>query len=205
MKFIRKFLGRRARNRIRELPKIQRGAEKLRELYPSYTFGDGTYGGLEVHDWDQGATLKVGAYTSIAGGVKVLLGGHHRTDWISSYPFPMQLKHLGHIKDYSGTHGDVIIGNDCWICSDVMILSGVSIGDGAVVAAGAVVTRDVAPYSIVGGNPARHIRWRFPEEHQAILLKSQWWSWPEEEIIACAELLCSDDFERFAQYVESRS
>lgn len=205
MKLFKKWLDRRARKSIKQLPKLRRGAARLRTQYPSYTFGDGTYGGLTVHDWNEGSTLRVGAYTSIAGGVKVLLGGHHRTDWISCYPFPIQVAEAKHIKDYGGTNGDVEIGSDCWICSDVTILSGVTIGNGAVVAAGSLVTKDVEPYAIVGGNPASFIKWRFPEERRALLQSSEWWNWPEKEIISCSEILCSDDFNRFAQYIQARA
>lgn len=204
MKFIEKFLNRRYRRILRETPKLHRGTKRLRLKYPSYSFGDGTYGEPLVHDWQEGATLKVGAYTSIAEGVEVFLGGHHRTDWISCYPFPAKTPEAGHIKDYGGTNGDVIIGNDCWISTNVMILSGVTIGDGAVVAAGAVVTKDVPAYAVVGGSPARFLKWRFDEPLRAMLSESQWWTWPEHEIRACSPLLCSGDFEAFQRYVSGR-
>lgn len=158
-----------------------------------------------MHDWQEGTTLKVGAYTSIANGVEVFLGGHHRTDWISCYPFPAKTPEASHIQDYGGTNGDVTIGNDCWISTNVMILSGVTIGDGAVVAAGAVVTKDVPAYAVVGGNPARFLKWRFDEPLRVMLLASGWWTWPEDEIRACAEMLCSTDFSSFEKYIESRA
>lgn len=204
MKFLAKLLSRSARKRIRNTPKLYRNTLKLRERYPHYTFGDGTYGKPKVHDWNEGTKLHVGAYTSIAGDVDIYLGGRHRTDWITSYPFPLQMKELSHIRDATGSNGDVIIGNDCWICSKAMILSGLTIGDGAIVAAGAVVTKDVPAYAVVGGNPARLIRWRFEEPIRQMLQESAWWDWPAEEIKAIAPLLCTSDFDAFGRYVAER-
>ena len=103
------------------------------------------------------------------------------------------------------SRGDVIVGNDVWLCSDAMVLSGVTIGSGAVVAAGAVVTRDVEPYSIVAGNPARHVRWRFEESTRKALLEIEWWSWPLEEVAGIANLLCSSDMAALVDYAKRRS
>jgi chloramphenicol O-acetyltransferase type B len=125
----------------------------------------------EIHDWREGSTLRIGRYCSIAGNVQIFLGGLHRTDWISTFPFPAFIEEAAGIEDYDGTRGDVEIGNDVWLCSGCTILSGVTIGDGAVVACGSIVTRDVEPYSVVAGNPARHVRWRFPEEQRQALLE----------------------------------
>jgi len=205
LKFLSKLLNRSHRKKIRETPKLQRGTQRLRIRYPSYSFGEATYGEPIVHDWHEGATLRVGAYTSIASGVEIFLGGHHRTDWISCYPFPAKIDEASHIRDYGGTNGDVQIGSDCWISTNAMILSGVTIGDGAVVAAGAVVTKDVEPYAVVGGNPARFIKWRFQEHQRDLLQKSKWWTWAESEVRACSQLLCSADFEQFERYLEKRS
>lgn len=199
-----KFLNRSKRKEIKKLPKIHRDTRKLQDRYPNYTFGMGTYGMPKVHDWNEGSTLKVGAFTSIAGNVDIFLGGHHRTDWISCYPFPVYMEEAAHIEDFGGTNGDVIIGNDSWICSNVTILSGVTIGDGAIVAAGSIVTKDVEPYSIVAGNPARHIKWRFDEDTIDTLLKSKWWTWPEAEIRKISPLLCSNDIKAFKEYCQNR-
>ncbi|WP_394296125.1 CatB-related O-acetyltransferase [Metapseudomonas furukawaii] len=196
---------RRQRRALRSLPKLHRGTARLRNQFPTYTIGTGTYGALSVMDWAEGATLTIGAYTSIADNVQVFLGGHHRTDWVSQYPFPAKIEEVAHVKDYGGTNGDVVIGSDAWICSNAVILSGVTVGHGAVVASGAVVTRDVLPYSIVGGNPARHIKWRFTEEQRTQLLQSKWWCWDEKEIRQIAHLLCSDDIEAFLSYARERS
>jgi len=93
--------------------------------------------------------------------------------------------------------GDVIIGNDVWLGKNSIVLSGVSIGDGAVVAAGSVVTRNVKPYSIVGGVPARELRFRFSEEQVEQLLSIAWWDWTDDEIRERSDDLCSPDIDSF--------
>lgn len=205
LNFFAKLKDRSTRKAIRALPKLHRATQKLRNQYPHYQFGTGTYGSPNIYDWQEGSTLKVGAYTSIASGVCIYLGGHHRTDWVSTYPFPAKITEAEHIANYGGTNGDVTIGSDCWICSQSIILSGVTVGDGAVIAAGAVVTKDVPPYAIVGGNPAQFIRWRFPEDQRDALLSAAWWDWPEAEIRNIAPLLCSPDLSAFLAYAQQRS
>lgn len=185
-------------------PKLYRAQLKFRERYPNYEIGIGTYGCPQVHDWQEGTTLRIGAYTSIADEVHIFLGEHHRTDWISSFPFPAFVEEARHVSEYGGTRGDVTIGNDVWLASGCTILSGVTIGDGAVVAARAVVTRDVEPYSIVAGNPAKHIRYRFDEQTCQALQDAAWWTWSEAEIRSISPLLCSSDFDRFFAYVRER-
>jgi acetyltransferase-like isoleucine patch superfamily enzyme len=204
MKLLRIWRERQERKALRALPKLERATQKLRNRYPQFSFGIGTYGDLKVHDWHEGTTLRVGAYTSIAGNVEVYLGGHHRIDWLSCYPFPAKVEEVAYITDFGGSNGDVVIGNDCWISSHAKILSGITIGDGAVVAAGALVTKDVAPYSIVGGNPAKFIRWRFDEPVRQVLEQSAWWYWPETEVRSVAHLLCSSDIEPFVEYLKQR-
>jgi chloramphenicol O-acetyltransferase type B len=159
----------------------------------------------QVHDWNEGTTLKVGAYSSLAGNVQIYLGGHHRTDWVSCFPFPAFVEEAAHIEDYAGTRGDVVIGSDVWICSNSIILSGVTIGHGAVIANGSVVTRDVVPYAVVAGNPAQQVRWRFAEEQRQALLETSWWDWPEAEVRAVAPLLCSADITAFLDHAHRRS
>lgn len=204
MGWIARFLEKRAKRAIRKLPHIERGRARFKARYPQYEFGIGSYGLPEVHDWQEGSTLKVGAYCSIAEGVQIFLGGHHRADWVTTYPFPAMLAEAAHIKDYNGTRGDVVIGNDVWLCSNSSILSGVTVGHGAIVAAGALVTRDVLPYAIVGGNPAKVINWRFPEEVRAELLQAAWWDWPQAELRQVMEKLCSDDIQAFLDYARQR-
>lgn len=189
----------------RKLPKLLRPQARFRARYPDYDIGVGTYGMPEVHDWHEGSTLRIGAYCSIADGVTILLGGQHRTDWVSTYPFPRYLEGAGDIQDFGGTRGDVVVGNDVWLGTQCMILSGVRVGDGAVVAARSVVTRDVPPYAVVAGSPARILRWRFDEPTRDALRRSAWWNWPEEEIRRVVPLLCSGDIGAFLAYAAART
>lgn len=188
----------------RKIPKFYRGQHKFRSRYPGFRIGLGSYGLPIVHDWSEGTTFEVGAFTSIADDVHIFLGGHHRVDWVSSYPFHAFVDEAKMVKGYGGTRGDVIIGNDVWLASGCTILSGVTVGDGAVVAARAVVTRDVEPYSIVAGNPARVIGWRFEPPVRDALRAIRWWSWPEEEVRRISPLLCSEKVDDFLVYAQSR-
>ena len=187
-----------------EIPRLYRAQVRFRRRYPDYEIGVGTYGMPVVHDWHEGSTLRIGCYCSIANNVQILLGGQHRTDWVSTFPFPAYLPQAAHISGYGGTRGDVEIGHDVWLCNDSIILSGVKIGHGAVVASGAVVTRDVEPYSVVAGNPARPIRWRFDEPQRQALLEIAWWDWPEQDIAAAVERLCSTDIADFIAFAQAR-
>jgi len=157
--------------------------------------GKFTYGNPNVFNSEDGGKLSIGNFCSIAGNVTILLGGNHRTDWITTYPFPASPDFASQAKgisSYSRSKGDVTIGNDVQIGHGVIILSGVTIGDGAVVGAGSVVTRDVAPYSIVAGNPATVIRKRFSQSIIKKLLKIKWWEWDEIKIKQNIEKLCND-------------
>lgn len=192
------------RRRRKRLPRILRAPAKFRARYPDYEIGVGSYGVPTVHDWHEGSTLRIGAYCSIADGVNILLGGHHRVDWVTTYPFPQFIEEARDITGFNGTRGDVVIGNDVWLGTGCTILSGVTVGDGAVVAAQSVVTRDVPPYAIVAGNPARTVRWRFDEPTRVDLLASAWWTWPDAEIRHVVSLLCSDNLDAFLAYAKSR-
>ncbi|MFZ2266015.1 MAG: CatB-related O-acetyltransferase [Azonexus sp.] len=204
MKALKKFLFRQAERRLKKIPALQRGQARFNLHYPGkYEFGTGSYGLPVVHDWKQGASLKIGAFCSIAAHVQILLGGHHHAEWLSTYPFSTMLAQAD-LPECSFSRGDVVIGSDVWLCSDVIILSGVSIGHGAVISAGAVVTRDVEPYSIVAGNPARHVRWRFDGASRAALLDLAWWEWPVEEVTRIAPLLCTSDIGPLLAYAAGR-
>lgn len=204
MKFLDMLRDRNTRKQLRRLDKLERAAEKIRLRYPRYTVGVGTYGIPEVMEFGDDSILRVGSYTSIAAGVKILLGGEHRTDWLTTYPFPAMVDQVRDIKDYAPSKGDVVIGSDCWICADATILSGVTIGHGAIVAAGAMVARDVPPFAVVGGNPCKFIRWRFDEDIRELLLKAAWWDWPMEEVKSAARMLCSADLDAFVAYIRHR-
>ncbi len=163
-----------------------------------------SYGHPTVYSWGEGAHLIIGRYCSIADDVHVLLGGNHRTDWVTTFPFSeLWHDHARYLNGHPSSNGDVIIGNDVWIGRSAMILSGVKIGDGAVIGARAVVTKDVPPYAIVGGNPARLIRYRFDEETIRKLLEIQWWFWPEEKIARALPLMLSDKIQDFIKFGEA--
>ncbi|WP_461248799.1 CatB-related O-acetyltransferase, partial [Treponema sp. R6D11] len=126
------------------------------------------YGNLNIIDCSPTDTkLIIGNYCSISPGVQFLLGGEHRTDSISTYPFLVQC--FGHERE-AGSKGDIIIGDDVWIGLNAIICTGIKIGQGAIVAAGSVVTKDVEPYAIIGGNPAKLIKYRFEESIRKKLL-----------------------------------
>lgn len=158
-----------------------------------YEVGRGTYGEPKIRRWDSPATLTVGSFCSIAKGVVIFLGGNHRTDWITTYPFTVFRESARHITGYPATRGDVVIGNDVWIGTGAMILSGVRIGNGAVIGAMAVVTRDVPPYSIVAGNPAQVVRMRFKEDEISILQSLEWWNWDDAKLDAAMPFLLNGD------------
>jgi acetyltransferase-like isoleucine patch superfamily enzyme len=121
--------------------------------------GNFSYGSLNVHCWgNPDERLQIGHFVSIAGGVQILLGGGHPTDRLSTYPFQVNI--FGASTEAT-TRGPIIIHDDVWICLNALILSGVTIGQGAVIGAGSVITRDVPPYAVITGNPARVTRYRF--------------------------------------------
>lgn len=134
-----------------------------------------------------GDRLKIGRFCSIACGAKFLFtSANHSMRSLSTYPFPIFFEEWGldgkNIRQAWDQKGDIVVGNDVWIGYEAVILSGVTIGDGAVIGARAVVTKDVPPYAIVGGVPARLIRRRFDEETIQKLLRLQWWNWEPERI-----------------------
>lgn len=164
--------------------------------------GRGTYGDPLVLHWGENAKLKIGQFCSISSEVEILLGGEHRSDWITTYPFNCLWADAQYVSGHPKTKGDVVIGNDVWIGRGACILSGVIIGDGAIVGARALVAKDVPPYAIVAGNPARIIRYRFCETTIQKLLEIAWWNWPEEKIAEALPYLLSNEIEAFIQYCE---
>lgn len=159
----------------------------IAEGYP-IEIGRYTYGGPRLH-WSKGDfsySLTIGAFCSIADGVGIFVGRHgrHSLDRVSTYPLAYALgaRPSERVRSANAPKEDlsVAIGNDVWIGRDALIFAGVKIGDGAVIAARAVVNRDVAPYSVVAGVPAKKIRLRFDERICSKLLNLKWWNWPDE-------------------------
>ena len=158
-----------------------------------YSIGDHTYGKPRVVSWKkEGTSLRIGKYCSISTHVVIFLGSEHRTDWVSTYPFPSLWKEARSIKGHPFSKGDVTIGNDVYVGYHVTILSGVTIGDGAAIGACSVVTRNIPPYAIVAGNPAQIIRYRFDEETIRKLLDIKWWNWADDKVAENVHLICSD-------------
>ena len=166
--------------------------------FGKYSYGAG--GSPHLYWTNDNAKLVVGSFSSIASNCKMYLGGgNHRHDCITTYPF-------GHIHQdvfntYSGTpvttKGDIVIGSDVWIGANVTIMSGVTLGDGVVVANNSHVVSNAEPYSLVGGNPAKFIKYRFKPEQIEKLLQIQWWNWDDVKINEYAPLLCNVDIDNF--------
>ena len=138
--------------------------------------------------------LVIGKFCSIACGAKfIFTSANHSLKSLSTYPFPIFFEEwdldVTNITDAWDNKGNIIIGNDVWIGYEAVILSGVTIGDGAIIGTHAVVTKDVPPYTIVGGVPAKPIRKRFNDKTIARLLELKWWDWPEERIKANLEII----------------
>jgi acetyltransferase-like isoleucine patch superfamily enzyme len=178
--------------------KVQRKSPYTKDILDeSHRIGEHTYGKPRVIYRGEKTSLTIGKYCSISTHVVIFLGSEHRTDWISTYPFPMLWENAKTITGHPSTKGDVIIGNDVWIGYDVTIVSGVKIGDGAVIGTGSVVAKDVPPYAIAAGNPARVVRYRFNEEAVEKLLQIKWWNWPDEKVKENVHLMCSDSIDEF--------
>ena len=134
-----------------------------------------------------GDKLKIGKFSSIACGAKfIFTSANHTMHSLSNYTFPIFFEEWGldakNIRSAWDNKGDIVVGNDVWIGYEAVILSGVTIGDGAVIGARAVVTKDVPPYTVVGGVPARPIKKRFDDETIAKLQKLSWWNWDKNKI-----------------------
>ena len=148
--------------------------------------------------------LIIGKFCSIACSAKFLFNsGNHKMASLSTYTFPLFFEEWDLEKENVAQawdqKGDIIIGNDVWIGYEAVILPGVTIGDGAVIGCRAVVTKDVPPYTIVGGVPAKPIRKRFDEETIKELQKIKWWDWPEEKIAGKIPAIQAGDLEELRE------
>lgn len=159
-----------------------------------WEIGDHTYGTPSFLERGR-AKFIAGKYCSIAAGVVICLGDH-RTDTFTTYPFQALRSFWQNVPKDVADHvskGDVVLGNDVWVGTRAFIGSGVTIGDGAVIGAHAVVTKDVPPYAVVAGNPARVLRHRFDDATIAALLEAAWWNLPDEAVDALIPLLMAND------------
>lgn len=181
-----------------------------------YSYYSGYYHGHSFDDcaWyltpdkDNVDKLIIGSFCSIGSGAIFMMAGNqgHRHDWISTFPFHYSPDEPGFAAAINGyeAKGDTVIGNDVWIGAEAMIMPGIKIGHGAIIGSRAVVTRDVEPYTIIAGNPARVIRKRFTDEVITMLLEMAWWDWPIQEIEADIKLFCSQDIKPLYDHWKSK-
>ncbi|PZO81715.1 MAG: type B chloramphenicol O-acetyltransferase [Mesorhizobium amorphae] len=152
--------------------------------------------------------LVIGSFCSIGSGAAFIMAGNqgHRNDWISTFPFFW----MSEVPFFAGAEngylpaGDTVIGNDVWIGSEAIVMPGVTVGDGAVIGTRALVTKDIEPYAIVGGNPARLIRKRFGDDDIARLIAMRWWDWSDEALGEAMPLLTSGDIGALHSHWEAR-
>jgi acetyltransferase-like isoleucine patch superfamily enzyme len=144
------------------------------------------------------ARVSIGSFCSLASAIEVMPGGNHPTDMVTTYPIRRRLAGTEQPGE-PWSKGDVAIGNDVWIGRGVKILGGITIGDGAVVAAYSVVTKDIPPYAIAAGVPARVVRERFSEEIVERLLRIRWWDWDDAAILERVDDLTSNDLDAFTR------
>ncbi len=161
--------------------------------------GEHTYIDLddtEIRHTTKTSKVVIGKFCQIGGGLKLILGGNHRHDWFTTYPFNKFPKEFPAAKDiaepFTKSHGHIIIGHDVWIGMDVTILSGVTIGSGAVIGANSVIRRDVPAYSVVYGNPAEIQSYRIGSSERRHVMEHSvaWWDWPIDKINALMPYLC---------------
>lgn len=156
--------------------------------------GKWTYGDINI--FGELNDVYVGNYCSIATNVLFDCGLNHNYHNLSNYPFNNFFKkECGDLSNNVMTRGDIIIGSDVWIGRDTIIMSGVTIGDGAIVGAKSIVTKNVEPYSIVGGVPAKHIKYRFESDVIKTLMNIQWWKYPENEVRRISRILMTNDID----------
>jgi len=164
--------------------------------------GVGTYGHETINlikSPETDCDLYIGNYCSIGEGVTAYLGGDHNTRFLTTYPFGKRSKHLNSFDGNNTTtfKGDIKIGNDVWVGMNSTFMSGVTIGDGSIIAANSHIIKNVEPYTIVGGNPAKYIKHRFEKSIIDKLLEIKWWFFEDEKLNNFLSLLCSENYEDF--------
>jgi acetyltransferase-like isoleucine patch superfamily enzyme len=164
----------------------------------------GTYFDRHVNiiSWSDDYKVSIGKYCSIGRDCNFFLHANHRADWITTSsqlwgPVTPEIADLHMSMGHPTCKGDIKVGNDVWIGAKSTIMSGIKISDGAIVGAGSTVTKDVPPYAIVAGNPAKVVKYRFTEEQIEKLLKIKWWEWNEDKIREIAMELWSTDIDNF--------
>lgn len=158
------------------------------------TVGDYSYGKIDVFSYQEGGRITIGRYSSI-GTITIILGGNHSMG-ITTYPMKVRFQGLS-VEEENRPIRPVKIGNDVWIGMNAMITDGVEIGHGAIIAGDAVVTKNVPPYSVVGGNPARVIKERFSESEISLLLESRWWELDRNELAGVIDKFYGKDVQAF--------
>ncbi|MCM3340589.1 CatB-related O-acetyltransferase [Paenibacillus sp. MER TA 81-3] len=176
---------------------------EFEDICVRYIWGDQEsqhmYNPFEDYGWTVDKII-IGKYCCFASGVIFMMGGNHNhnSEWITVYPFKEKI-----IESYK-SKGNTIVGNDVWIGSEAMIMPGIKIGDGAIIASRAVVTKDVEPYTMIGGNPAKVIKKRFTDTDIQILLELKWWDWKEQDIQNAIELLSSSNIDGLYKFYKQK-
>lgn len=159
------------------------GSNLINEAFKGIAIGKYTYGVSKSTIQNTNLIESIGAFCSINNSAQIGTQGNHPIDLITTHPFLYQEEYgVLNDKDFNTYNPKIKIGNDVWIGANTVILPGVEIGDGVIVAAGAVVTKDIPPYAIVGGVPAKIIKYRFDQEMITKLLSIQWWNWDDAKI-----------------------
>ena len=169
---------------------------------PRISVGKGTYATTApvLHAHHPRNRIVIGKYCSLASNVTIFAGGSHPIQHVTTHPLLLYLGRAEYSAWSEACADDdavTVVGNDVWIGDGALILSGVTIGDGAIIGARSTVARDVPPYSVVAGNPARVLRRRFSDTQVEALLEICWWNWPQEKIEAAAARLCSPEVDAF--------
>jgi lipopolysaccharide transport system ATP-binding protein len=166
--------------------------------------GKWSYGNPKIYRWNWKNKIFIGNFCSLGPEIKIIIGGNHRIDWVSTSPLPADtfnfkdtFLNAQKIKNFNYSKGDLHIENDVWIGAFSIIFSGVRLGNGSVVAAGSVVTKDVEPYTVVGGNPAKFIKKRFTSKQINFLNGSKWWELEDKKIDLLSKYLLNENVDLF--------